>query len=348
MSSGGDLVPSSSGADFGASELHIDRAGWEGSCVTQADIDWLYRSRRVPPEVECRLPGPELAPIPNPGEHVVFIAHFLRGFGLPCSSFLCDFFEKFHLQPHHLPANAFLLLSSFVAFCEGYLGLWPTVELWSRFHCFRVQSVPDPGNKGPKSMVECGAATITCRKKSKFIRVAVLESCKKWLRSFLYVKNKAGVESDFIRLPIYREGPPIDRHNWDYSPGDVNPEVKKICEAVQTMLDAGVPTPDDLVLTFISRRDLPLQRRSHKICQMSGHLDPTRITTHELSRASIRKKVKDISASRISDDWEWGFPPYSRRDPAPIVSSDFTTSDFGLWVFTCHFADVSCLTDIDV
>ncbi|KAM0883495.1 hypothetical protein ACQ4PT_031599 [Festuca glaucescens] len=318
MSSGGDLVPSSSGADIGVDELQIDRAGWEGSCVTQAHIEWLYKSRCIPPEVECRLPGPELAPVLNPGKHVVFVAHFLRGFGLPCSPFLCNFFEKFNLQPHHLPSSAFLLLSSFVAFCEGYLGLWPTVELWSRFHSFRAQSVPDPGNKGPKPMVECGAATIMAHKRSKFIRVTGLDSCKKWLWTFLYVKNKAGLESDFIKLPTYREGPPIDRHNWDYSPGDVNPETKKICEDVQTMLNAGIPTPDDLVLTFISRRVLPLQQRSHKICQMSGHLDPTRITTRELSRASIRKKVKDISASRITDDWEWGLLPYSRRDPAPI------------------------------
>ncbi|KAM0890908.1 hypothetical protein ACQ4PT_026751 [Festuca glaucescens] len=196
--------------------------------------------------------------------------------------------------------------------------MWPTVELWLRFHSFRVQSVPDPGNKGPKPMIECGVATITSRKRSKFIRVAGLDSCKKWLRNFLYVKNKAGLESDFIKLPTYREGPPIDRHNWDYSPGDVNPETKKICEDMQTMLDAGIPTPDDLVLTFISRRDLPLQQRRHKICQMSGHLDPTRIMTRELSRASIRQKVKDISASQITDDLEWGLPPYSRKDPAPI------------------------------
>ena len=107
----------------------------------------------------------------------------------------------------------------------------------------------------------------------------------------------------------------------------MNPETKKICEAVQTMLDASIPTPDDLVLTFISRRVLPLQQRSHKIFQMSGHLDPTRITTQELSRASIRIKVKDISSSRIADDWEWGLPPYSRRDATPIVSSDFSISD---------------------
>ena len=62
---------------------------------------------------------------------------------------------------------------------------------------------------------------------------------------------------------------------------------------------------------------------------MSGHMDPTRITTRELSRASIRKKVKDISVSRISDDWTFGFPAYSRRDPPPNVSSDFTLFDFG-------------------
>ena len=36
------------------------------------------------------------------------------------------FLEKFGLQPHHLPANAFTTLSALVSFAESYLGLWPT------------------------------------------------------------------------------------------------------------------------------------------------------------------------------------------------------------------------------
>ena len=102
------------------------RAAWEGSDVTQAEIDWLIRTRRIPEGVVCRLPGPELVPEVQPVEFVLFVAHFERGFGLPVSDFMSRFFVKFALQPHHLPANAITTLSAYVSFLEGYLGLLST------------------------------------------------------------------------------------------------------------------------------------------------------------------------------------------------------------------------------
>jgi hypothetical protein len=67
------------------------RGAWKGSDVKQPEIDWLYRSRRIPAEVACRIPSDELEPAPLEGEIVVFTAHFERGFGLPAS----DFFRRF-------------------------------------------------------------------------------------------------------------------------------------------------------------------------------------------------------------------------------------------------------------
>jgi hypothetical protein len=67
------------------------RGAWKGSDVNQAEIDWLYRSRRIPEQVMYQIPGNELEPAPRPGEVVVFAAHFESGFGLPTS----NFFRKF-------------------------------------------------------------------------------------------------------------------------------------------------------------------------------------------------------------------------------------------------------------
>ena len=105
------------------------RGDWQGSRVTQEDIDWLIKSRRIPAGVECRLPGDEISPDPNQGERVVFVSHFERGLGLPVSYFFRSFLDKFHLQPHHLPPNTILFLSALATFQEGYLGVWPTVDL---------------------------------------------------------------------------------------------------------------------------------------------------------------------------------------------------------------------------
>jgi hypothetical protein len=59
----------------------------------------------------------------EPGEAVVFVTHFMCGFVLPASDFFRAFLRKYKLQPHHLSADAFTLLSFFVSFNKGYLRL---------------------------------------------------------------------------------------------------------------------------------------------------------------------------------------------------------------------------------
>ena len=78
---------------------------------------------------------------------------------------------------------------------------------------------------------------------------------------------------------------------------------------------------DDLLATFISRRVLPLQRRVHKICHMSGPLDPTRVSTVELDKAQIRKRIKAIARTKMPEEWEWGKEPYNRNNLPPKVST---------------------------
>ena len=93
----------------------ITRGAWIGSDVKQPEIDWLYRSRRIPEQVLCRIPRGEVEPAPEPGEYVVFSAHFERGFGLPAFDFFREFLDFYKLQPHHLPGNAIFYLSCFVS-----------------------------------------------------------------------------------------------------------------------------------------------------------------------------------------------------------------------------------------
>ena len=146
----------------------------------------MIRSRRVAPEVICRLLGKEHIPTPQPGERVVFLTHFERGFGLPASNFFRSFLDFFGLQPHHLPANAIVSLSAFSAFSEGYLGLWPIVEVRAKFFHLRKQTIPGPD---PKPMVSCGSVSISPRTYSVLPRIQGLETVKKWQRSFFYVKS---------------------------------------------------------------------------------------------------------------------------------------------------------------
>jgi hypothetical protein len=81
------------------------------------------------------------------------------------------------------------------------------------------------------------------------------------------------------------------------------------------------------VATFIACRVLPLQRRSHKICQISVNRDPTWMTTFELTKTDIRKKVQVISKTYMPEDWEWGMAAYHRARHAPQVTSGIAYSD---------------------
>ena len=73
------------------------RATWEGSYITDLEIQWLRQTRRIPEGVKCRAPAGEQAPAPLLGERVVFLEHFVRGFGLPANNFFRQFLDKFNL-----------------------------------------------------------------------------------------------------------------------------------------------------------------------------------------------------------------------------------------------------------
>jgi hypothetical protein len=72
---------------------------------------------------------------------------------------------------------------------------------------------------------------------------------------------------------------------------------------------------DDIIRAFIPRRFLPLQRRVHKMSQMSGSGDPTRITSFGLSKSNVFLKAKQICQTGMPVDWSWGLRPLSFNNP---------------------------------
>jgi hypothetical protein len=165
-------------------------------------------------------------------------------------------------------------------------------------------------------MTQCGAATIMSQKGSDFPKVKLNEYCKKWQKSFFYVKNTTDV--DQLNLPPFVDEPPLAMKNWSYNPKTTVMPVNALHRVKGELRDAGL-TPQDLVACFISRRVSPLQRRSHKICQMSGPMDPTRHSTHELTPADILRRIKDICKSSQAT-FAWGLEPYSLDRPTPTVN----------------------------
>src|SRR3954467_7969036 len=177
------------------------------------------------------------------------MSHFARGFGLPLNDFSREFLDYFGLQPHHLPANAIASLSAFISASEGYFGLWSSVHVWSKFFQIRSNVVPDKSlHLSEKLLTQCGAASITPRRKSEFPRVAGLESCKKWHGSFFYVKNTG--KEDKIRLPTFSIGPP-SKKNWIYNPRKTQALSEAFELRLKELTRAGL-RGEDLMTAFVS------------------------------------------------------------------------------------------------
>ena len=152
--------------------------------------------------------------------------------------------------------------------------------------------------------------------------------------SWFYVKNR-DPKVDLIRLPKFRIGPPTSEHNWKYEPNRNARAVKQLHDALLRLKKEGM-TGDDLLRTFVGRRVCPLQDRAHKMCYMSGHRDPTRTTTVELTKEELYLRVKKIAkpVSMVDGDWTWGLEPYDRTRVAPKVRNpNLTMTSF----ITCYF-----------
>ncbi|KAK1668244.1 hypothetical protein QYE76_056403 [Lolium multiflorum] len=255
-----------------------------GSEVTQAEIEWLYRSRRIPEEVFCRIPGPELKPVPRPGEYIVFAAHFEHGFGLPASDIFRRFLDFYELQPHHLLGNAIFYLSSFTAFMEGYAGITPSVNNFSFFYYLRKNSLQDKKLPYPKPFVRCGGCILSPRQGSNFYKLAGLESVQTWQKSFFYVRN--GGPEDFINLPDYVPGPPSMTNRLHYPMDDR--ESQRVAQYVDKSQEETNLCAEDLNFCRIAREVPPSyapNRRFHDDCDA----DPYVKKTHKMGPTYVKR-----------------------------------------------------------
>ncbi|KAK1628798.1 hypothetical protein QYE76_003113 [Lolium multiflorum] len=308
---------------------------WRGSYMNDDDIERLVRLRRIPREVVTRAPGAEVEPKPEPGERVVFGAHLDRGLGLPASAFFRRFLDFFGLQPHHLPANACVLLSCYVAFMEGYAGLWPDVDFWSRL--FYLKSQMTEGR-----LRTCGCASIYPRAGSLFPKIPTVDSVKNWQMSFFYVKN-ANPAFDRINLPEYNPAPPTTRLNWGHNAKSADPdaEVNLLWDFLGECVTGGRLSAEDLLCTYVERRVIPLQGRVHKIGLMSGRLDPTRTSRIALTKAQVAHRVNNITKANLPEDWAWGLPPYDRAAPPERIfpRQEIEDGDLAHKIWTADLVD---------
>jgi hypothetical protein len=138
------------------------------------------------------------------------------------------------------------------------------------------------------------------------------ESCKKWQRSFFYVKDlKKGTYH--VNLPPFDANGPA-RDNWSVPLPHPSPDMEKILQRISTMQTEGDLEPADLLLAFVVACLSPLQRRSHKMCFLGSAKDSTRHSSRILSALEVVRKVNRIADVKLPASWEWGLEPHDRAN----------------------------------
>jgi hypothetical protein len=111
------------------------QAAWVRSTLTEAKIQALVDQGllRSKTEVEWRAAVGEDFSSEDVKEQVVFSSFFERGFNLPAGDFFRGMLYYYRLELVHLVPNSITIVSTFIHFCEAYLGIPPHFALWRLF-----------------------------------------------------------------------------------------------------------------------------------------------------------------------------------------------------------------------
>jgi hypothetical protein len=150
--------------------------------------------------------------------------------------------------------------------------------------------------------VVCGTASFYAGKTVDFPGIKGKESCKKWQRSFFYVRNlKEG--ADYINLPPFDTSGPGERESWSALFPRPSLDVTKMLQRITALQKDGNLKPSDLLLAFLDARVSPLQHRSHKMCFLGFARDPTRHSSRALAVVEVAQKANRITEVKLSATW---------------------------------------------
>jgi hypothetical protein len=116
------------------------QAVWVRSTMTGAKIQTLVDRGLLRPktEVEWRAAAGEEFLSEDVKEQEIFASFFEHGFNLPAGDFFRGLLYYYRLELVHLVPNSIIVVSTFIHFCEAYLGIPPHFTLWRYF--FYVKS----------------------------------------------------------------------------------------------------------------------------------------------------------------------------------------------------------------
>jgi hypothetical protein len=112
---------------------------WVRSTMTEAKIHAFVDCGLLRPkaEVEWKAATGEEFPTEDVKEQVIFASFFERGFNLPVGDLFRGLLYYYKLELVHLVPNSITIVSTFIHFCEAYLGITPHFLLWRYLFCVK-------------------------------------------------------------------------------------------------------------------------------------------------------------------------------------------------------------------
>ena len=109
---------------------------WAPSDVTEATLNSLVSRKLLCPLTgaeEWKVPQGEWVPAPPPGYIVSFVRFHERGFASPSHRFFRGLLLHYGLELQHLNPNGIQHIATFIALCEGFLGVPPVFKFFLYF-----------------------------------------------------------------------------------------------------------------------------------------------------------------------------------------------------------------------
>jgi hypothetical protein len=267
------------------------QAGWVWSTMTEAKIQALVDRGLLRPktEVEWRAAAGEEFPSEDIKEQVVFASFFERGLNLPAGDFFRGLLYYYRLELVHLVPNSITVVSTFIHFCEAYLGIPPHFTLWRYFFCVKSTD---------KMSGPVGAVMFNLRLglKAEWIDSDLPDNIAGWRSEWFYIADQ------IPGLPRRTGHKPVKISEWDLGlPTRDLEDLKGVLELVSYMKKQGVAGAA-VARSFCRRMIQPIKDRVHPAYEYCGKSDPTREVNRKVSKEEMAARVSQMCSGSEGEE----------------------------------------------
>jgi hypothetical protein len=259
------------------------RTVWEPSVMTEAKVQVLVDRGLLMHKavVEWKALAGEAFLIEDNKEQVIFASFFERGFNIPADYFFRGLIFYYKLELVHLVRNSIIVVSSFIYFCEAFLGIPPHFLLWRRL--FNVKSTG-------KHFGVVGSVMFCLRPslKAEWIDMDLLNNTAGWRSEEFYIADQQPV------LPKRTRHKPEKIPEWDLQLTSRElGDVKELLPLVRDLKGKGL-TGGSVARSFCSRLIQSIKDRVHPAYEYWGQSDPIREVNRKVPQEEMVARVSQL------------------------------------------------------